>query len=156
MRIWNFLNSRLAAALVAVAVLLIGAKVALNPFSKVFGRFKDNDLRRVQVLARLQLLSFSEVETPEGHAQRFVGRIRNNSNQLVTQVTGCVAFYDEANALKDVFTQRLETTSLLKPRQEAEFVIIRPHERDAGVKPLKTRAARTEFKFVDAHISHDD
>jgi hypothetical protein len=154
MRIWNFLNSRLVAALVAVAVLLIAVRVALNPLSKVF--FRGDHLGRVQALAQLQLLSFSEVETPEEHAQRFVGRIRNNSNQLVTQVTGCVAFYDEANALKDLFTQRLETTSLLKPRQEAEFVIVWPHERDAGVKPLKTRAARTEFKFVDAHISHDD
>lgn len=154
MRFWRFLNSRLVTALLSIAVVFAVAWMTLGGLSRGF--FDNRDSERVETLARLQLLSLHEVETPKENAQKFVGKVRNNSFHLVTSISGAVAFYEDDNTLKDLFTQKLEGISLLKAGQEAEFVIVRPGDRDtAGGSPMKTKSRRVEFRVVDVSISKE-
>jgi hypothetical protein len=156
MRIWRFLNSPLIAALIAVVVMLVVTWFGLRPLVAISRMFDTNDMQRVDTLAHLQLLSFKEIPTSADQAQKFVGRIRNNSDQLVTGITGAVSFYDDDKLLKDLFTQRLDAVSLLKPQQEADFVMVRSSERDAsGGGLVKTSASHIELRFVDVNVSHD-
>lgn len=153
MRIWSLINSRLVVALFTAAVMLTVGWMFLRNFSRAFD---NSDSLRVDTLARIQLLSLREVEVPDGHPQKFVGKVRNNSKLLVTGITGAVAFYDEANALKDLFVQGFDGLSLFGAGQEAEFSISRPNSRDAaGVVPMKTKATRVELRFVDVSISRE-
>lgn len=154
MRFGRFLNSRFVSALCAATVLLAGAWVGVRPLRNFFAFREGENFRQVEALARLQLMSFSEVSTPDDHVQKFVGKIRNNSSALVTSVTGAVGFYDETKTLKDLFTGRLEGVSLLKPGEEVEFAIVRSNERSqAGSKPVKTVSSHVELKFVDIAIA---
>ncbi len=87
MRIWSALNSRFVASLFAVVVFLGAAWFGLRPLLSL-SFLNNDDFRRVDTLAHLQLLSFAETPTSENHAQKFVGRVRNNSTNLVTSITG--------------------------------------------------------------------
>jgi hypothetical protein len=144
------------ASLCAVTVLLFVAWLGLRPLLNITVNFSTDELQRLDTLGRLQLLSFAEVETPEDHAQKFIGRVRNNSSKLVTGITAAVGFYDDTKTLKDLFTERLKDVSLLKPGQEADFEIVRPDDRGhSGAKPIKTTTPHTELRFVDVMISRE-
>ena len=156
MRIWRILNSRFIASLCAVVVLIGAAWVGLGALSGL-SLFNNDDFQRVDTLAHLQLLSFAEIPTSEDRAQKFVGRVRNNSTNLVTSITGAVGFYDDTKTLKDLFTERLDAISLLKPGEEADFVIVRHEGREsANAKPTKTNAPHTELRFVDVSITREN
>lgn len=157
MHIWRFLNSRFVSSLCAAVVLLIGIWLSLRPLRNIVLPVEGDNLQRVEALARLQLLSFAEVSTPDGHAQKFVGKVRNNSSALVTSITSAVGFYDENKTLKDLFTERLDGVSLLKPGQEAEFAIVRPNDRGhSGSQPIKNPSAHAELRFIDVSIDRNN
>ncbi len=114
MHTWRLLNSRFISSLCAATALLFGAWLGLRPLLKLTLPLDGENTQRVETLSRLQLLTFAEVATPEDHVQKFVGKVRNNSSNLVTSITAAVGFYDEAKTLKDLFTERLDGVSLLK------------------------------------------
>jgi hypothetical protein len=150
MKLWRVLNSPLIVTLLAIAIVFAVPWYGANTIYRRF--FDEHEAQRIECLARLQLLSFSEVQTPAGNAQRFVGRVRNNSDCLVVGITGAVSFYDDSQNLKDFFTAELDGVFLLKPKTEAEFFFIRP---DRDRTTVKTTTPRSELRFVNVKISKE-
>lgn len=156
MIIWRFLNSRFVSSLCAATVILTGVLIGLRPLRTFLLPVEGDNLQRVETLAHLQLLTFAEVSTADDHVQKYVGKVRNNSSSLITNITGAVGFYDEDKVLKDLFTERLEGISLLKPGEEAAFAIVRQNDRGhSGSQSPKTASTHLELRFVDVSIARE-
>jgi hypothetical protein len=93
----------------------------------------DQDQKRrneIEALGRLQLVSFSEVQTATNAPQKYVGTIRNNSSFIVHDVLAAVCSYDSEGKLSDVLSRKLEGIGSVAPEHKREFYLDRVYDWD--------------------------
>ena len=113
-----------------------------------------NQASRAQSLPRLQLVQFKEI--PGSVPLKFVGRIRNNSTFVLSDVEVALCFFDANDELLDVVTPDLRGVGLLSPQQETHFAIeLDPlRNRDIGItERVESKRHRVELRFIDVYAS---
>lgn len=152
-RIWAFLNAPVI--VVTEAAILLGI-LGFSGFRQVSKAFDTDDTRthRIEALSKIELVSFSEVVTGAGQAQKFIGTIRNHSSYILKGLTGSVCFYSEDGRLTDVFTEPLDGIGTLGPNGSREFSISLGGDRDASSDGPKAAGVKVEVKIVDVVIDN--
>lgn len=152
---WKLLNSPIIVAFLSIAVVWGMIGFGMMSFFSVFDQDEEERME-ANALGRLELVSFSEVETAPGEPQKFVGEFKNHSPFIVHRIEGTICFYNEDGKLIDVLWGPLTGVGKVFPDGSGKFSLSRSFEPidDSGPssRPVRGEGIRTTFAFVDLGV----
>ena len=124
-------------------------------FSQAFGGNKEEKSKDTQkildVKKQLEIIDLHQVPSQWDSREKFIGMLKNNSDQYLSMIKVSSQFYDDKDELIDINTNWISDIKILEPGEEFGLEIKRQLGNNTATKlpsTAKIKARVVSFQFV--------